>query len=533
MHRSGTSAITRGLKALGVDLGESLLQPGLSENPLGFWEDSDVVALNQELMETLGCDWNSVARIDERSISSVELARFEDRAVNLLQDKFKTRTVWAFKDPRTARLLWFWKRVIERAEILDVSYVLCLRNPLAVSESLHVRNGIDRAVSILLWAIYTVEALQQIQASSTVLVDYDQLIEDGREVLRQVAQKLRLELSGEIEESYFTEFLTSDLRHSRFRLEELRSSGLADPAIVRLYEQLLKATGSDVKLDGGELVGAMESAAGWLQEVAAIRSAIDRVNVAGRDQRLSTSAQAEFERTEMFRLECDRLRERNGLLEGRQHETENIRAQVEMFRLECDRLRERNGLLEGRQHEMEDFRAEVEKLQLECDGLRSRNDLLEGHLDEMERVRSQAEIFRLECDRLRERNGELDGRLGEMENFRSHAETSGLERDKLRSRNNELEARLAEERSNLRSCQSRMMVLNAAIERERDRNLRLQSRNSALQTRVVGLRAERQWIAANGETILEELAQIREELTLLDGRRIALALKRPWWKMFR
>ncbi len=41
MHRSGTSPITRGLKALGVELGEDLL-PSAPENPTGFWEDAAV-----------------------------------------------------------------------------------------------------------------------------------------------------------------------------------------------------------------------------------------------------------------------------------------------------------------------------------------------------------------------------------------------------------------------------------------------------------------------------------------------------------
>src|SRR5437762_1230512 len=38
MHRAGTSALTRGLTALGVDLGEHLLLPG-ADNPTGYWED--------------------------------------------------------------------------------------------------------------------------------------------------------------------------------------------------------------------------------------------------------------------------------------------------------------------------------------------------------------------------------------------------------------------------------------------------------------------------------------------------------------
>ena len=41
MHRSGTSAVARGLKALGVDLGENLMPPVEGNNEKGFWEDRD------------------------------------------------------------------------------------------------------------------------------------------------------------------------------------------------------------------------------------------------------------------------------------------------------------------------------------------------------------------------------------------------------------------------------------------------------------------------------------------------------------
>ncbi|MBV5267025.1 MAG: hypothetical protein JZU67_00575, partial [Burkholderiaceae bacterium] len=44
MHRSGTSAITRGLQVLGVSLGENLLPPVLLDNPKGYFEDVDFAA---------------------------------------------------------------------------------------------------------------------------------------------------------------------------------------------------------------------------------------------------------------------------------------------------------------------------------------------------------------------------------------------------------------------------------------------------------------------------------------------------------
>ena len=54
MHRSGTSAVARGLKALGVELGEHLMPPAANNNDKGFFEDVDVNALNNEILKLIG-----------------------------------------------------------------------------------------------------------------------------------------------------------------------------------------------------------------------------------------------------------------------------------------------------------------------------------------------------------------------------------------------------------------------------------------------------------------------------------------------
>lgn len=53
MHRSGTSALSRSLMALGLSLGQSLLDPQ-PDNPLGYWEDREIVAINEEVLASSG-----------------------------------------------------------------------------------------------------------------------------------------------------------------------------------------------------------------------------------------------------------------------------------------------------------------------------------------------------------------------------------------------------------------------------------------------------------------------------------------------
>ena len=57
MHRSGTSAITRALKVLGVELGDRLMPAAEDDNDTGYWEDVDFNALNIEMLCAVGKDW--------------------------------------------------------------------------------------------------------------------------------------------------------------------------------------------------------------------------------------------------------------------------------------------------------------------------------------------------------------------------------------------------------------------------------------------------------------------------------------------
>ena len=64
MHRSGTSALARGLQMLGVYLGNDFLSPQ-PDNPTGYWEDKNICELNERLLAVFGLRWEDVALIDD------------------------------------------------------------------------------------------------------------------------------------------------------------------------------------------------------------------------------------------------------------------------------------------------------------------------------------------------------------------------------------------------------------------------------------------------------------------------------------
>jgi hypothetical protein len=80
MHRSGTSVLTRGLKTIGVELGDHL-SSSAEDNLRGFWEDKDVLALNEKILRIIGRRWDSVR--------PVTLSGIKDEVFRSLRDEGK------------------------------------------------------------------------------------------------------------------------------------------------------------------------------------------------------------------------------------------------------------------------------------------------------------------------------------------------------------------------------------------------------------------------------------------------------------
>ena len=73
VHRSGTSSLAGVLRLLGVELGTRLLAPHKDVNERGFWEQSDIVALHNRLLDSLGSRWDSMYPLPQNWWQSSEV----------------------------------------------------------------------------------------------------------------------------------------------------------------------------------------------------------------------------------------------------------------------------------------------------------------------------------------------------------------------------------------------------------------------------------------------------------------------------
>lgn len=233
MHRSGTSAVARGLLTLGVDLGEQLEPAAEGINAKGYWEDMDVVSLNEEMLEACGLVWHSFRPVTECDADKLCSQGFLLKAVSLLESKLQSGRHFGFKDPRTAKLIPFWRRVFV-AGSFDVQYVLAYRNPLSVADSLAKRDGFARGKSLLLAAEYLSSCLQLLLDEQAVVVDYDQLMQQPMQQLEKLADKLSLQILPAAAEVYCQEFLEQGLRHSKYDCSDIQQ----EPAAIALVKEI-------------------------------------------------------------------------------------------------------------------------------------------------------------------------------------------------------------------------------------------------------------------------------------------------------
>lgn len=241
--RSGTSAITRAVEAIGVDLGDNL-RPGGGKNPTGFFEDQDLLTLNKRLKRLLEIRGDSVRLIDEEEWQAPAVRALQAEAVELIRKRFGGSPIWGYKYARTLRMLPFWLDVYRSLD-LDVGYVVALRNPISVARSrdkLDPRRGTQEK-SDLEWIVNVVPYFRHVRERPFVVVDYDGVMAAPVKELARMAAALSLPLTDSVHASideYANRFLRSDMRHSRFTLADIDNDATVNVLVRRGYGLLYK-----------------------------------------------------------------------------------------------------------------------------------------------------------------------------------------------------------------------------------------------------------------------------------------------------
>jgi hypothetical protein len=254
MHRGGTSAINRAMVTMGADLGDHLGTPKAGENDKGFFEDLDIVEINEQILAAARSKWHTLAPVDFRRIDPEKLAALRMKAASILREKCHG-TTFALKDPRLSRLLTFWQPVFEQVR-LRVAYVIAVRNPVSVGRSLRKRNGFVPERSYSLWLSHMVPALQATHNKLRAVVEYDSLLDSPRDELTRIAGQLGFALNEERARTFERDFLDKDLQHWRVGTQDLEGMREVPCEARELFATLVSVS----RPDGGRHRIALETA---------------------------------------------------------------------------------------------------------------------------------------------------------------------------------------------------------------------------------------------------------------------------------
>lgn len=273
--RSGSSVVAHGVQTLGIEFGAELRAPK-AKNPLGFFEDRDVLRLSKRVHRLLA-GRARLALVPEQRWSAPELAGLEDEMVALLASRFRSVARWGFKNGRILRFLPFWERVLARLDG-DVRYVFATRNPLASAESRvrgRARKTMDRgggvAINLYQWLCEVVPFFHRLQGKPLLVVDFDAIVTEPEGQLERLAAFLDLAWTPERERAvagFTTGFLNEDLRHHRHPVDELSADPRVPAAAVTMYRWLHGLACDTVTTDDSALWSSMAELSGELQALA-------------------------------------------------------------------------------------------------------------------------------------------------------------------------------------------------------------------------------------------------------------------------
>ncbi|MEM4261318.1 MAG: hypothetical protein QXG00_08795 [Candidatus Woesearchaeota archaeon] len=237
MHRSGTSAMMGLLNQLGIELGSDYLNPS-DDNPKGFYENKFIVELNEEILAALNSSWDDVFLLPERWHEFDVIKEYKRKLKELIVAEFSNTHIFGIKDPRISKLLPLWKSIFKELDITPY-FIICLRHPLEVAQSLKKRNGFSIEKSLLLWMNYMLDAEFYTRDEKRSFVNFDDLIVNSNKVLTYLSNLFNLPLYKENQkDNNIHNFIDKKLKH--FTVQD-KSVGYYQ-YIMDFYCQLLNLT---------------------------------------------------------------------------------------------------------------------------------------------------------------------------------------------------------------------------------------------------------------------------------------------------
>ena len=244
MHRSGTSMVTQLLSHAGLWLGsEEKLMPAKPDNPDGFYEHLDIVWIHNALLQQHHGGWDFEPTFTRDWQHADSLSDLKSRAINTckkISSEQNKHQSWGWKDPRTCFFLPFWQSLM-----LEMKLIICVRNPLAVAQSIRTRNNNSLPFGLDLWERYNRNLLNHARAGSFIVTHYDSWFIDPQKELSRLINLIGWAGAFKVEELPLKTFIKPSYRHHQtVTLDELKKH--CSPSVLQLYKTLCNQAGIDI-----------------------------------------------------------------------------------------------------------------------------------------------------------------------------------------------------------------------------------------------------------------------------------------------
>ena len=179
MHRSGTSAVTGAIAALGFNVvsPQDRLSPHDS-NP-EHWESLSVLRHSDAVLAHFGGTWDAPPQLTQGWENDSGLPG-PAAAAEALHAAYPGPGPSVWKDPRLCLLLPYWRAALEAPMVA----ILVWRPPLAVARSLRRRDGSPIPYGVALWERYNRSAIANLAGTDVYVLSYDDMVEDPGVSLR-------------------------------------------------------------------------------------------------------------------------------------------------------------------------------------------------------------------------------------------------------------------------------------------------------------------------------------------------------------
>jgi hypothetical protein len=176
MHRSGTSALTGMLAKAGFSAPSDLM-PATVANPKGYWESLSIIRLNEDFIIEMESHWSSSLSLPAGWIESIGARKWRTSLINIIAETYRGAELPTIKDPRFCKLIMGLEPWLE-SRLIDTSFIIPIRHPLEVSNSLFQAEGTDLTKALRLWIKSVFITEQATRGHRRTFISFDILIQD-------------------------------------------------------------------------------------------------------------------------------------------------------------------------------------------------------------------------------------------------------------------------------------------------------------------------------------------------------------------